>query len=92
MIKWAHKELLFTHPILKKYYEQLKKQNLLGSPEKEFLRTLNLIHFVPLKEIILAIELVLQTYTKNNLFEESKSLLLIERRPDNIINLAEKHN
>jgi transposase len=91
MINWAHKEVLFPDIILKKYYDKLKKQDQVIGPEKEYLKILNLIHYVTLPEIIIAVDLVLQS-GKPHSFEEIKSLLLNERRPDNVYDIASKFN
>lgn len=91
MINWAHKEVLFPDPILKKYYDKLKKQDQVIGPEKEYLKILNLIHYVTLPEIIIAVDLVLQSGNQHS-FEEIKSLLLNERRPDNVYDIASKFN
>lgn len=91
MINWAHKEILFPDPILQKYYKKLKKQDQVNGPEKEYLKILNLIHHVTLPEIIIAVDLVIQSGNPHS-FEEIKSLLLNERRPDNVYDIASKFN
>lgn len=91
MINWAHKDVLFPDPILKKYYESLKKMDQVIAPEKEYLKILNLIHYVTLPEIIIAVDLVLQS-EKPHAFEDIKSLLLNERRPNNVYDIALKFN
>jgi len=89
MINWSNKAVLFPDPILRKYYERLKKRDKIIAPEKEYLRVLNLIHYVTLPEIIIAVDLVLQS-EKRHSFEEIKSLLLNERRPGSVCDIAAK--
>lgn len=91
MINWAHKDVLFPDPLLKKYYDKLKKSDQVPGPEKEYLNVLNLIHYVTLNEIIVAVDLVLQA-EKHHSFEEIKSLLMNEHRPENVYDIASKFN
>lgn len=74
MVRWAHKELLFPKPIFKTYYARLQK--LFGyAAEREYLRTINLVQYVPLTEIAAGIELVLESESLSP-FEDVKHLVL----------------
>lgn len=73
MVRWRHKEILFPSPIFRKYYAYL--QNLLNyGAEREFLKTINLIHHVSLDEIASAIELVIEAVSTTP-FHHVKDLL-----------------
>ncbi len=83
MIRWSHREMLFPDEVFREFYRRLKKSQgeMPGAAEREFLRTINLIHYVSLKEIRTAIEIVLASEAVD-FFNEIKELLLIERRPE----------
>lgn len=85
MIRWAHRKLLFPAPVFETFYQRLVSQDP-AAAEREFLKSMNLIHHVTLSDIAAAMELVLQ-HQKENLFEHLKELLLTERRPENVIEL-----
>lgn len=60
MIRWAHRDILFPHPVFSKYHKQLEKI----IPERanaEFLKSLSLIHQVSISDLQAAIELVLES-------------------------------
>jgi transposase len=90
MVRWNHREILFPEPCFKLFYEKLKCLDELGA-EREFLRTINLVHHTTLSEIAVAITLVLETGSIN-LFEDTRELLLGERRPLNVIDIALRMN
>lgn len=85
MIRWRHQKLLFPSPTFKKYYDTLVSQDS-HTAEREFLKSINLIHYTPLQEIEAGIELVL-AHHKDSFFEHLRELLLVERRPNNVIEL-----
>jgi transposase len=87
MIRWAHREILFPNESFKKFYEKLKQQDALTA-EREFLRTINLVQQVPLTEIVTAVELLNDAGAAS--FEAIKELLLIARRPENVIEISER--
>jgi transposase len=74
MVRWKHKEILFPRPAFKKYYAFLQKLLNYGA-EREFLKTINLIHYATLDEIASAIELVLEAKSETP-FQDVKILLL----------------
>ena len=88
MIRWAHRHILFPNPIFEKFYEQLKSLDP-SSCEREFLKSINLVHYANLSDIQAGMELVLEHH-KSDLFEKLKELLLGERRPSNVINIEQK--
>jgi len=90
MIRWHHKEILFPEPCFDKFYQVLRKIDEMGA-EREFLRTINLVHYTSLSEIAVAIKLVLETKSIN-LFEDIRDLLLGERRPENVVDITIKMN
>ena len=85
MIRWRHKELLFPSDNFKKYYEKLLSLDP-STAEREFLKSINLIHYTTLPEIDAGIELVMAHHSEN-LFDRLRELLLLERRPGNVIEL-----
>lgn len=87
MIRWAHRDILFPEPIFQSYYDYLKKIDSYAA-EREFLRTINLVHYVDLNEIRTAIELTMKTRSLIP-FDDVKALLLIERRPCVVTPIAE---
>jgi transposase len=86
MVRWAHKEILFPNIIFKKYYEKLVGLDP-SSAEREFLKSINLIHFSALSDIAAGMELVMEHH-KDNFFGHLKELLLNERRPNNVIDIT----
>jgi transposase len=85
MIRWAHREILFPDLIWNSLYDRLKgQQTYPGEAEREYLRVLNLVHFVALSEIRCALEIVLTT-SLTEVFTEVKELLLMERRPQALV-------
>jgi len=88
MLNWSHREILFPSPICKSYYRELKKQSQV--PEKDYLKSINLVQHTTLDEIITGMELVLQSKV-DNLYEALRSLILGDRRPDNVINIVERY-
>ena len=91
MIRWAHKELLFPSEAVRKYYKRLKQLDP-NHAEREFLRSINLVQYTPMSEIIAGMELVLESDLKSveskDLFESLKTLLLGERRPAEVIDIC----
>lgn len=90
MINWAHKEVLFPKAIFKKYFIYLKKLHEQGV-EKEYLRMLNLIHHATLKDLEVAMELVL-TNKSLNPFQEIKELIFSSPHGVSVLNITEKYN
>jgi hypothetical protein len=90
MVRWAHREILFPEPIFKQFYQCLQSHDAptVGYAEREFLRTLNLVHHVALSEIRTALEIVLPLGGRD-IFTQVRELLLIERRPAAIIDLEQ---
>lgn len=91
MLLWSHKEVLFPEPIFRKLYNLIKKQDHLQGAEKEYLKILNLIHNAHLKEITIAVDLVVQNKSINP-FEEIKGLLFNESKPSNVIDITKHFN
>lgn len=85
MIRWKHKDLLFPNEVFRKYYQRLVTLDP-SSAEREFLKSINLVHYTPLKEIEAGMELVLDHHA-DGLFEELRDLLLVERRPGIVIDI-----
>ncbi len=85
MIRWQHRDLLFPSETFKTFYQKLVRLDP-SSAEREFLKSINLIHYTTLTEIEAGLELVMDHHTEN-FFEHLRELLLIERRPDNVIDL-----
>jgi len=65
---------------------QLPQKAKRTSVEKDYLRSMNLIQYVPLSEIVTAMELVLESKNQT-LFNDLRDLLLRERRPANVIDI-----
>jgi transposase len=86
MVRWAHRAILFPSPVCQKFYDRLKELEGYGA-EREYLRSINLIHYVPLSEILTGMELVLESQG-NKLFDDLKELLLAERRPAQVIDIT----
>jgi transposase len=86
MIRWQHREILFPEKVFVELYRRLKSRaEHPGEAEREFLRIINLVHFVPLTEIKCAIEIVLGADFTSGIFAEVRDLLLIERRPEAVV-------
>ena len=85
MVRWAHREILFPQPTCHRFFNRLKKIEGYDA-EREYLRSINLIQYVPLSEIIAGMELVLEVQSQK-LFEDLKDLLITERRPAPIISM-----
>lgn len=84
MVRWAHKEILFpkAEPAFRRYYARLRRTIGLNA-EREFLRAINLVHYVALSEIGAAMALILETRAEGEeLFEALRELLLGARRPE----------
>lgn len=90
MVRWAHQSILFPEPVFKRFYVGLRRADPDGA-EREYLRVLNLVQFVPLPEIAAAMELVLDAAPRVG-FEEVRELLLGERRPGNVIDITSRLN
>ena len=88
MVNWAHKDLLFPDPIFKRFYKALKSSALVDqNPERDFLKSINLIQHTTLSEIGVGMELVLESNSLN-LFEDLRSIILGERRPENVATIS----
>ena len=88
MVRWAHRKILFPLPVCEKYYTRLQKIEGYGA-EREYLRSINLIHHTTLSEITTAMELVLETNTLT-LFDDLRMLLLGERRPADVVDITSR--
>src|SRR5262249_34561622 len=75
MVRWAHRDILFPNESFRRFYRLLQKKS--DAPESQFLKAINLIQYVTLSEISVAMELVMESAVEN-IFEELKTLLLIE--------------
>jgi len=85
MVRWAHREILFPSNTCQRFYDLLKKQE--GhSAERDYLRSINLIQYVPFSEIVTGMELVLEANSEQ-LFNDLRDLLLHERRPADVIDI-----
>jgi transposase len=90
MVRWAHRQILFPSEVCERFYAKLQKIE--GySAECEYLRAINLVHHVPFSEIIVGMELVLETESLT-LFDDLRALLLGERRPAEVIEITSRLN
>jgi hypothetical protein len=76
MVRWAFRDILFPAPVFTRFYEHLKR-TAPESPEREYLRAINLIQYTTLGEIGAGMELVLEAASPTP-FEHLKELLLLE--------------
>jgi transposase len=74
MIRWAHRKILFPDPELDRYYGYLKKTQPFAA-ESEFLKSINLIHYVTLSEIVAGVSLIIETQSKSP-FYDLKTLVM----------------
>ena len=88
MVRWAHRAILFPAPVCEKFYERLKKVEGYGA-EREYLRSINLIHYISFSEIMAGMELVLETQSQT-FFDDLRTLLLGERRPAQVIDITSR--
>jgi transposase len=79
MVCWAHREILFPIGGMREFYQQLKKQNS-EFAEKEFLQAVNLLQHVPIEEIALGMQLVLESKS-TQLYADLKTLIMGHRTP-----------
>jgi transposase len=79
MVRWAHRELLFPEPSFRRYFKWLQK-TLPDAEEREYLKSINLIQFVSLKEIGLAMDIVQRNKSRAP-FDDLKALLLLTSTP-----------
>jgi transposase len=86
MVRWAHRAILFPEPVCQKFYDRLKEIEGYGA-EREYLRSINLIHHVALSEILAGMELVLESHSTKP-FDDLRELLLTERRPAQVIDIT----
>ncbi len=86
MVRWAHRAILFPAPVCQKFYDRLKRLEGYGA-EREYLRSINLIHHAPLTEILVGMDLVLESQS-TQLFDDLRELLLAERRPAQVIDIT----
>jgi len=85
MVRWSHRQILFPTPIFEDFYKKLVRLDP-ASAEREFLKSINLVHHASLSDIAAGLELVM-AHHETNFFEHLKELLLNERRPTNLIEL-----
>ena len=74
MVRWRHRDILFPSPVFRRYLARLRSDNP-DQAEIEFLRAINLVQFVSLDEIGVAMDLAM-TSEATELFSEVKQLLL----------------
>lgn len=74
MVRWAFRDILFPTPVFTRFYDYLKRVAP-ESPEREYLRCINLIQYTTLGEIGAGMELVLEAKSQTP-FEHLKELLL----------------
>ena len=74
MVRWAHKDILFPSDSFHKYFNYLAHLNP-ESQEREYLKTINLIQYVTLSDIEIAIDIVRKAASKYP-FDDAKTLLL----------------
>jgi transposase len=74
MVRWAHRELLFPSNSCHRFFAFLARLNP-ESQEREYLKTLNLIQYVTLAEIEMAMDIVRKNNSKAP-FDDVKFLLL----------------
>lgn len=74
MVRWAHKEVLFPSNVFHQFFAFLGVTNA-ESQEREYLKTLNLIQYVSLAEIEIAMDIVRISNSKFP-FDDAKTLLL----------------
>jgi transposase len=90
MVRWAHRAILFPSAVCERFYARLKKIE--GySAEREYLRAINLLHHVQFSEIIVGMELILETESLT-LFNDLRNLLLGERRPAEVMEITSRLN
>ena len=91
-MRWCHREILFPRPIFKKFYQRLKSvKDSNQNPEKDFLMAVNLVQHTTFSEIAIGMELVLETESQN-LFEDLREIVIGERRPANVVEIASRYN
>lgn len=79
MVRWAHRELLFPEPSFHRYFKWLQRI-LPDAEEREYLKSINLIQFVSLKDIGLAMDIVQKNKSRTP-FDDLKALLLLTSTP-----------
>lgn len=80
MIRWTHRNILFPNPSFKELYVRLQKLDS-ATAEREFLKSMNLIHYANLSDLLVGVELVLEQH-RDHFFEHLKELVL---GPSNLI-------
>lgn len=75
MIRWAHRELLFPEKSFQQFYQWLGKVYP-EAREREYLKSINLVQYVSLKEIGLGMDIVQKTKSTKP-FDDLKTLLLL---------------
>jgi len=75
MVRWAHRELLFPDNIFHQYFKWLGKI-LPDGQEREYLKSINLVQYVTLKEIGLAMDIVCKSKSTSP-FDDLKALLML---------------
>jgi hypothetical protein len=89
LIRWAHRDILFPKPAFRAFYKKLLAVDESDAP-REFLRAVNLVQLVPLSEIEVGMELLLESKNPEPLFEQLKDLLLGSRKPAPVIELTRR--
>ncbi len=89
MIRWSHREILFPLPQFRRYYAFLQKR-FPECAERQFLQGINLIQYVTINEISLAMELVMES-DSHDPFDDLKRILLTDgHRPNHQEHLNQK--
>lgn len=76
MVRWSHRKVLFPTEVFEVFYARLCKKDR-ESAERQYLRCMNLIQYVGLKEIEAGMELLLDSHGED-LYEDIKELVLTE--------------
>jgi transposase len=88
LVRWAHREILFPEKVCEQFYERLQRIHGYGA-EREYLRAVNLVHHIEFAEILIGMQLVLETPSLQ-LFDDLRSLLLAERRPAPVVDITSR--
>lgn len=75
MVRWAHRDLLFPEKAFHQYFRWLGKTQPDGQ-EREYLKSINLVQYVSLSEIGIAMDIVRRSQSTRP-FEDLKALLML---------------
>jgi len=90
MVRWAHREILFPNPVLRKFYNHIKKIDVLGA-EREFLRSVNLTQHASFTDIIAGMELLLESKSSTP-FDDLRDLLFGKEHSCQVIDITNRLN